>query len=116
MSYTIEELEKMDFSDISTGEKLESHYHPGKFLKEELLDPLGITIYKLAKDIKVPSRRLYSIIHEERGISVDTAIRLARYFNMSVGFWLNLQLKYEARKQEKEHQSEYESIQPFHKV
>jgi len=69
--------------------------HPGEILLEEFLKPLGISQYKLAKDIAVPATRIAAIVKGERAISADTALRLARYFNTSKDFWLNLQKHYE---------------------
>jgi addiction module HigA family antidote len=69
--------------------------HPGEILAEEFLEPLGISQYKLAKDIAVPAMRIHKIIRGERGISADTALRLARYFGMSVDFWMGIQSHYE---------------------
>ena len=65
--------------------------HPGRLLREEFLLPTGITPYRLAKDIDVPVQR----IHERRGITADTALRLSRYFGMSEGYWMNAQKHYE---------------------
>ena len=69
--------------------------HPGEILMEEFLKPLGISQYKLAKDIHVPPRRINEIVHGKRSISADTALRLSRYFNLSERFWLNLQTQYD---------------------
>lgn len=69
--------------------------HPGEILLEEFLKPLGISQYRLAKDIGVPPRRINEIIHGQRAISADTALRLSRYFGLSERFWLNLQVRYE---------------------
>ncbi|HYA94479.1 MAG TPA: HigA family addiction module antitoxin [Thermodesulfobacteriota bacterium] len=69
--------------------------HPGEILMEEFLRPLGITQYKLAKDIHVPARRINEIVHGKRSITADTALRLSRYFNLSERFWLNLQARYD---------------------
>jgi addiction module HigA family antidote len=69
--------------------------HPGIILKEEFLDTMNITQYRLAKDISVPPRRINEIVHGKRAISVDTALRLGRYFKMSPKFWLNLQSHYD---------------------
>jgi addiction module HigA family antidote len=69
--------------------------HPGEILKEEFLDEMGITQYKLAKDINVPARRINEIVHQKRAISADTALRLGRYFGMSAQFWINLQSHYD---------------------
>lgn len=69
--------------------------HPGEILFEEFLKPLGISQYKLAKDINVPARRINEIVHGNRSISADTALRLSRYFSLSERFWLNLQARYD---------------------
>lgn len=65
--------------------------HPGEILMEEFLKPMGISQYRLAKDIRVPPRRINEIVHGVRNISADTALRLGRYFSISPQFWLNLQ-------------------------
>lgn len=75
--------------------KLIQPTHPGKILLEEFLKPLGITQYRLAKDVGVPARRINEIVKRKRAISADTAIRLALYFNMSASFWIGLQADYE---------------------
>ena len=69
--------------------------HPGEVLQEEYLTPLGITQHKLAVSIGVPPRRINEIVHGKRGISADTALRLARYFGTTERFWLNLQSRYD---------------------
>ena len=65
--------------------------HPGEILLEEFLEPMQLSQYRLAKDISVPPRRINEIVHGKRGISADTALRLARYFGNSEHFWMNLQ-------------------------
>jgi len=69
--------------------------HPGEVLQEEFLKPLGISQYRLARDINLAPRRINEIIHGKRAISADTALRLARYFRTSDRFWLNLQARYD---------------------
>ena len=69
--------------------------HPGEVLLEEFLTPMGISQYRLAKDINVPPRRINEIVHGTRGVSADTALRLGRYFRTSERFWLNLQAQYD---------------------
>jgi addiction module HigA family antidote len=69
--------------------------HPGEILLEEFLAPLGISQYRLAKDISVPPRRINEIVRGQRSISADTALRLARYFRTTERFWLNLQTRYD---------------------
>jgi len=68
--------------------------HPGEILLEEFLKPMGISQYRLAKDISVPARRVNEIVHGTRAISPDTALRLSRYFGLSERFWINLQARY----------------------
>jgi addiction module HigA family antidote len=69
--------------------------HPGEILLEEFLVPMGISQYRIAKDISVPARRINEIVHGLRGITADTALRLSRYFGSSERFWLNLQTRYD---------------------
>ena len=69
--------------------------HPGEVLMEEFLNPMGLSQYRLAKDTSVPPRRINEIVHGKRGVSADTALRLARYFGTSERFWLNLQAQYD---------------------
>jgi len=75
--------------------KKQNIIHPGEILLEEFLKPLGISQYRLAKDVGVPARRINEIVHGKRAVSADTALRLGRYFNVSPQFWLNLQANYE---------------------
>jgi addiction module HigA family antidote len=69
--------------------------HPGEVLLEEFLQPLGISQYRLAKDTSVPPRRINEIIHGQRSVTADTALRLAKFFGTSEMFWLNLQARYD---------------------
>ena len=69
--------------------------HPGEILLEEFLQEMGISQYRLAKDIRVHPRRINEIVHGKRAISADTALRLARYFGTTERFWLNLQTHYD---------------------
>lgn len=69
--------------------------HPGMMLREEFLDPLGITQRQLADAILVPYQRVNEIINQKRGITPDTALRLAKYFGNTPGFWMNLQLRFD---------------------
>ena len=72
-----------------------SPVHPGEVLQEEFLKPLGVSQYRLAKEISVPPRRVSEIVHGSRAITADTALRLARYFGTTDRFWLNLQARYD---------------------
>ena len=76
--------------------------HPGEILIEEYLKPMGISQYRLAKDINVDPRRINEIIHGQRSITADTALRLTRYFGTSERFWLNLQSRYDLELQKME--------------
>lgn len=69
--------------------------HPGEILLDEFLNPMGISQYRLAKDISVPPRRINEIVHGKRSITADTALRLGRFFGMSPQFWLNLQNRFD---------------------
>ena len=72
-----------------------SPIHPGEVLFEEFLKPLRVSQYRVAKDLRIPPRRINEIVHGLRSITADTALRLARYFGTSDRFWLNLQAKYD---------------------
>jgi addiction module HigA family antidote len=72
-----------------------SPIHPGEILEEEFLKPMGISQYRLAKDINVPPRRINEIVHGKRSITADTALRLGKFFGISAQFWLNLQTRYD---------------------
>lgn len=69
--------------------------HPGEVLREEFLEPFGLSQYRLAKEMRVPPRRINEIVLGKRGITADTALRLARFFGTSERFWLNLQVRYD---------------------
>ena len=69
--------------------------HPGEILREDFMKPLGISMNRLALDLHVPVTRIAEIVHERRGVTPDTAMRLGRYFNTSARFWLNAQSSYD---------------------
>jgi addiction module HigA family antidote len=69
--------------------------HPGEILREEFLAPLGMTAHELALALRVPATRINEIVNEKRGITADTAMRMARYFGTTAKFWLNMQVSYE---------------------
>ena len=81
--------------------------HPGEVLREEFLIPMGISQYRLAKEIAVPEPRISAICNGKRAITADTAVRLARFFGTSAGFWLGLQSDYDTEEIEN---SESESL------
>lgn len=72
-----------------------SPVHPGEILREEFMKLLGLSMNKLALDLRVPTTRIAEIVHERRAITPETALRLARYFNTTPEFWLNLQTLYD---------------------
>jgi len=69
--------------------------HPGEILREEFMTPLGLSMNRMALDLRVPVTRIADIVAERRSITADTALRLARYFKNSPAFWMNLQTRYE---------------------
>jgi len=69
--------------------------HPGEILREDLMSPIGLSINRLARDLRVPVTRVSEIVNGRRSITADTALRLARYFGSSPQFWLNLQAAYD---------------------
>ncbi len=75
--------------------KIMAPVHPGEILLKEFMEPMGITQYRLAKDINVPARRINEIVHGKRAITANTALRLSRYFGTSEQFWMNLQMRYD---------------------
>nr|WP_193598390.1 HigA family addiction module antitoxin [Microbacterium sp. YJN-G] len=83
-------------STITDGDLIEP-IHPGEILMEDFIEGFGITQNRLAVAIGVPPRRINEIVHGKRGITADTAVRLARYFGTSEEFWMNLQSNYELR-------------------
>jgi addiction module HigA family antidote len=85
---------------------------PGEVLNEEFLVPLGISQYRLAKEIGISARRINEIVHGDRSITPDTALRLGRYFGISAQFWLNLQTRHDL--QEAERKADFlVRIQPY---
>jgi addiction module HigA family antidote len=88
--------------------------HPGEILREEFLKELGLSANKLALDLHVSAPRIYEVVNEERDITPDTALRLARYFNTTPEFWMNLQTSYDlAVTQDKEHAKIQREVRPM---
>lgn len=90
--------------------------HPGEILREEYMLPLGLTANALALALGIPATRIHEIIHEKRGISTDTAIRLSRYFGTDLELWVNLQAQYESCLLEEEKGAEFKRIIPHNSV
>jgi addiction module HigA family antidote len=96
MSIKREDLDagRIDFADVATGKRLPL-IHPGEILRDDFLVPMKISVYAVAQAIKVPRSRVNDIVLGRRGISADTAFRLARYFATTPDFWINLQARYD---------------------
>jgi addiction module HigA family antidote len=86
--------------------------HPGEILREEFLKPMRLSANELARSLHVPAPRINDIVLERRGITADTAVRLARFFGMSEEFWMNLQLQYEIRAARQRLRRTIRKIQP----
>ena len=88
--------------------------HPGEMLLEEFLIPMHITQRELADAIHVPYQRVNELVNQKRGITPSTALRLARFFNMSAEFWLNLQVRWDLYKAQQSEKEKLKSIRDFH--
>ena len=98
MSIRIEDLAKTDFRAVTvTGGKRIAPTSPGEILRDEFLKPMGLSNYRLAKEIDVPAQRIGDIISGKRGITADTDLRLCRFFGLTDGWWLRLQGDYDTR-------------------
>jgi addiction module HigA family antidote len=96
MTIRVEDLDTIDFSDVADlAAGRAAPIHPGEILRDEFLKPLGISQYALAQAIGVPPRRINEIVHGKRGITINTALRLARFFGTSAQIWINLQTHYD---------------------
>jgi antitoxin HigA-1 len=93
--------------------KAHTPIHPGEVLREDFLLPLGLSEYRLAKDIGVPPRRINEIVKGKRSITADTALRLSRYFAWPAEVWLNLQAHHDRQKVEREMRTVLARIRPF---
>lgn len=96
MTITREAVDRraVDFAGVTSGRRLPP-VHPGQFLRDEFLEPLGLSVYALARALNVPRPRLNEVVRGRRAVSTDTALRLARYFGTSPEFWVNLQVRYD---------------------
>lgn len=102
----------MSESQIIINDRL-PNIHPGEILKEEFLDALGISAYRLAKEINVPETRISEIIHGKRSVTADTAIRLSKFLGTTAEFWLNLQNLYDLEEEKNNHAMEFETIKMY---
>ena len=94
MTITRAEAERMDFSDVSDGERL-APVTPGDVLREEFMVPLGLSARALARDMGVPANRITEILNGERAVTAETAMLLAARFGSSAEFWMNLQASHD---------------------
>ena len=90
-----------DLAELDSGERL-APVHPGEVLRHDFLDPMGVTAHALALALRVPANRITAILAGRRAVTAETALRLARHFGTSAGFWLNLQKAYELEVVERE--------------
>lgn len=95
------------------GNKRLRNTHPGEILEEEFLEPMGISRYRLAKEIDVPQTRIAEICKGRRAITADTALRLARYFGTSAKFWLGIQQDYDLEEEARKNARVLDSIEPL---
>ncbi len=114
MGIRIEELNEMDFSDVAEGE-LEP-VHPGQILLEDFLRPMGISQYRVAKEIGVQQRRISEIVKGTRAITSDTGLRLSRFFGLNDGFWIGLQADYDMAVSRKSLKDVLSNIRPVASV
>lgn len=87
--------------------------HPGEILKEEFLNPLEISAYKLSKDVGIPQTRISEIVRGNRGVSADTALRLSKYFGNSPKFWLGLQNDFDLEEENNKKHIVLDSIKKY---
>ena len=93
-----------------------TNIHPGEVLMEEFMKPMGITAYRLAKEIGVQQTRISLILKAKRSITADTSIRLSKFFGTTEEFWMNLQREFDLRKSHNENQAEFDLIRRFEKT
>ena len=85
---------EVDFSDVTSGRRLPP-VHPGEILRDEFLTPMELSVYRLARALKISRPRLNDIVLGRRGVTTDTALRLGRYFGTTPEFWINLQSRHD---------------------
>lgn len=109
MSIKREDIDKgkVKLSDITTGRRLPL-VHPGKILRDEFLTPFALTVYELANAIRAPRSRVNDIVLGRRAVSIDSAIRLARYFGTTPEFWMNLQIRHDLDAANRSHRKKIE--------
>ena len=86
--------QRTDFSDVVSGQRL-APVHPGEILRDEFLTPMALSVYRLARALKISRPRLNDLVLGRRAVTIDTALRLGRYFGTTPEFWINLQTRYD---------------------
>ena len=86
--------QRIDFSDVASGQRL-APVHPGEILRDEFLTPMALSVYRLARALKISRPRLNDLVLGRRAVTIDTALRLGRYFGTTPEFWINLQTRYD---------------------
>ncbi len=92
---------RIDLSDVDSGERL-APVHPGEVLRHDFMEPAAVSAHALSLSLRVPANRISSILAGRRAVTAETALRLARHFGTTAGFWLNLQKAYELEQAERE--------------
>ena len=90
--------------------------HPGEVLKEEFLGPMGISVYRLAKETGLSQTRIGQVIKGERSITAETAVKLGKFFSVPAEFWMNLQTLYDLEEAQKRYKKDIESIHAVHEL
>ncbi len=104
---------EVDFSDVTSGRRLPP-VHPGEILRDEFLTPMELSVYRLARALKISRPRLNDIVLGRRGVTTDTALRLGRYFGTTPEFWINLQSRHDLDVAERTLRVEIErEIEPY---
>jgi addiction module HigA family antidote len=97
MAIRIEDVGRLDFSDVATGDRI-GPVTPGDVLRAEFMEPLGLSARGLARELDIPSNRISSIVAGDRGVTAETAILLSERFGTSAEFWMNLQTAHDLEK------------------
>ena len=106
------DLGEVDFSEVTAHGRLPP-VHPGEILRDEFLNPLGLSVYRVAQALRIPRPRLNDVVLERRRVTTDTALRLARYFGTTAEFWIRLQVLYDLECAESSRQQIEQEIEPY---
>ena len=109
-------LKSQTITETGDGDDLISPVTPGELLRDEFLEPMGITQYRLAKETGIPAQRIGQIVLGRRAISADTDLRLCRFFGLSDGYWLRAQVAYDIEVSRRKLEPELKKIKPLSKV